>query len=77
MLKYNDSEFDHFKLHKVKDDSIIIQANRKDESSYYRLTTEGFLMADATKEEAEVFKIVRFKERLSTKMQGINIASWF
>ena len=59
MLKYNDSKFDYFKLEKIGIDSIIIQANYKNEGTFYRLNTEGFLIADATKEEAEVFQIVR------------------
>ena len=35
------------------------------------------ISANATLTEAIVFKVVRFKERLSTKIRGVNLAGWF
>jgi len=50
---------------------------QKEGGSYYRLGANSQLRATADLAQATVFRVHRFKEKLKTKMRGVNCAGWF
>ena len=64
---------DDFKFERVGEDSIILS-----HENYFVVSgKENELRATGTKETATRFKVLRLKERLRTRMRGVNMASWF
>jgi len=66
-----------FVFEKVGDDRVIIKKKGK-ANLYYQLYDNRLLEATTNKtDEATRFRVVRLKERLRTKIRGVNLANWF
>ena len=71
-------DWNDFKFEKYGNDSIILRCEQSKELNYFAVAGENNqLRAIATREEATRFKVWRVKERLRTRIRGVNIASWF
>jgi hypothetical protein len=72
---------DDYMFERVGDDSIIIRCEaitRQSKPHYFVVMGDHKeLRAIASKETATRFKVLRIKERLRTRIRGVNLASWF
>ena len=76
-VEYKGADSDDFKFERVGKDSIILRCEKSKPNYFVVAGEKNELRAIATKETATRFKVLRIKERLRTRMRGVNIASWF